>query len=979
VQSINTTLVHCSSEAAAWICRAPMWPAEVLRQMLEQAQTGILVIQDGCVGYANLKVAEWTGYPIEDLSSGRVGLLDMVAPEFRALVADGVKQRVAGVPGKPYDIQCLRRDGSRFDGRVCGRLIEIDGRPANLVALHDITEIKAGSRDLLAHEQLLAEAEQLASSGSVCMHLREAGMELSAGMCRLLGEPIQPGPVSWAWFLDHVPESDRDTVSAVYLDPSEGPPREVMHRLLQSDGAMRTVLQRVFVETGPDGLPLRLRAVVRDITDLQQVTQCNYRLEHADLVTGLANRRSFYSLMSDTIRRGQHRPDFALAAMVLRIDPFVPVNETHGSGAGGALLKDVAGRISECTERADQLAYLGAGVYAVQLSGPAATEQALQAMGHALMQMFSTPFRVGPCEQSVSAAIGVAQYPVDGHDPDDLVPRAQAALRASHPGAPSNVSFYEPHANERSEQCLRSASRLRRAIENQELVLHYQPQVSLSTGKIVGVEALVRWQDPEHGLILPTEFIPLAEATGSILLIDDWVLRTACRQALAWSAAGLMLPRVSLNLSASRLLQPDVVKHVQAVLLEIGVDPRLIGIEVAENVLMHHVQHVTRALTELKALGLKISLDDFGTGYSSLSHLHNLPIDVVKIDRSFVQDVTHSTRSVSMTRAIINMAHSLQIEVLAEGVETDGQLALLVGSHCEFMQGFYFSDAVPAPAIDTLLQQGRCLPPALLRVEVAQRTLLLVDDEENIVSALRRALRSDGYHVVTANSGMEGLQRLSEHQVSVIVSDQRMPGMTGVDFLRRAKELYPDTVRIVLSGYTELKSVTDAINEGAIYKFLTKPWDDDQLRGHIAEAFRRKELADENHRLARELKEANHDLDEVNRRLQSLLDIQGEQISRDRARLEAVYELLECIPLPMVGIDVEGIVAFVNSTAEQVIVPGSHIIGLPAAEVLPADLLAAAETDLPRTVLIGGKACQAFCRNMTNGDGPCGKLLVVLP
>jgi len=820
--------------------------------MIDQAQTGILVIQDGRVGYANRKVAEWTGHAVEDLSTGRVGLLDMVAPEFRAIVADGVKQRIAGVLGKPHDIQCLRRDGSRFDGRVCGQLIEIDGRPADLVALHDIT-------------------------------------------------------------------------------------------------------------------------------DLQQAAQPNYRLEHTDLVTGLTNRRSLYSLMSDTIRRGGHRPDFALAVMVLRIDPFAPADGTQGGGAEDTLFKDVAERLSACAEQADQLAYLGDGAYAVQLSGPAATEQALQTMGHALMQMFAKPFLIGQREQSVSGAIGVAQYPDDGQDPEDLVSHAQAALRAWHPGAPSNVAFYEPRANARSAQRLHRASRLRRAIENQELVLHYQPQVSLSTGKVVGVEALVRWDDPERGLILPTEFIALAEETGSILLIDDWVLRTACRQALAWSNAGLKLPRVSLNLSTSRLLQPDVVKHVQAVLLDIGVDPRLIGIEVTENVLMHHVQHLTRVLTEFKALGLKISLDDFGTGYSSLSHLHSLPIDVVKIDRSFVQDVTHSTRSVSMTRAIINMAHSLQIEVLADGVETEGQLALLVGNHCEYMQGFYFSDAVPAPAIDTLLQHGRCLPPALLGVDVAQRILLLVDDEENIVSALRRALRRDGYHVITANSGMEGLQRLSEHQVSVIVSDQRMPGMTGVDFLRRAKELYPDTVRIVLSGYTELKSITDAINEGAIYKFLTKPWDDEQLREHIAEAFRRKELADENQRLAHELKAANHDLDEVNHRLQSLLDVQGEQILRDRARLVAVHELLECIPVPMVGLDTEGIVAFVNSAAEQVIAPGPHLIGLPATQVLPPDLLAAVQTNAAGPVLIHGKAFHALCRDMANGDGACGQLLVLLP
>lgn len=527
-----------------------------------------------------------------------------------------------------------------------------------------------------------------------------------------------------------------------------------------------------------------------------------------------------------------------------------------------------------------------------------------------------------------------------------------------------------------ADQPLDEVAWLRQAIAQGELVLHFQPQISLSSGEMVGVGALAYWQDLQRGPVLACDF----EDAEARLLINEWVLRTAFLQAARWSAAGLKLGCVSANLSAGQLLQTDVVRQVQAVLLESGVDPRLIGIEVSENVLMHDdFQHVTSALSELKALGVRILLDDFGAGYSSLSHLHNLPIDLVKIDQSFIQNVTASTRSASITRSIIQMAHSVEVKVLAKGVQTEEQLKLLADNHCEFMQGTYFSGAVPAAGIEVMLRQGSCLPPAVLGAKASRRTLLLVDDEENIVSALRRALRRDNYHIVTAHSGAEGLQRLSENDVSVIVSDQRMPGMTGVDFLRVAKERHPATVRIVLSGYTELKSITDAINEGAIYKFLTKPWDDDQLREHIAEAFRHRELPNENNRLTSELKAANQELDQANRRLQVLLAAQSEKIQHDQARLVTVYELLEGIPVPMIGLDIEGFVAFVNSAAEQVIAPAAHLIGLPAAQVLSGKLLMAAAPGGSQSLLIGDQSFRVLCRDMGVGQGARGQVLMLLP
>ena len=397
-----------------------------------------------------------------------------------------------------------------------------------------------------------------------------------------------------------------------------------------------------------------------------------------------------------------------------------------------------------------------------------------------------------------------------------------------------------------------------------ELSFEYQPQVDLRDGTVIGLEALLRWNSPEFGAVLPGEFVPLAEASGLLVEIGEWLFEQVCVQSVAWARAGLPPVRIAVNFGAVQLARPDFAQRLQSILLATDADPHSLGIEVAEAVLTHDIAHSRRVLGELRAIGIEVALDNFGTSASSLSVLRSLPLDVLKIDRSLIHDVTAAPEDVSVTRAVLMLAKGLKLRVLAEGVETEGQLRLLIANGCELMQGFVFSPPVPASAIEQMLRDGRRLPAPFFSRGAHQRTLLIVDDEENVVSSLRRLLRGAGYRILTAASGAEGLAQLAEHDVDVIVSDQRMPGMTGVEMLQQAKVLYPDTVRIVLSGYTGLQSVTDAVNEGAIYKFLTKPWDDDRLRAHIAEAFLRKEMADENRRLAADLMSANTELARAN-------------------------------------------------------------------------------------------------------------------
>jgi EAL domain-containing protein (putative c-di-GMP-specific phosphodiesterase class I)/FixJ family two-component response regulator len=514
-----------------------------------------------------------------------------------------------------------------------------------------------------------------------------------------------------------------------------------------------------------------------------------------------------------------------------------------------------------------------------------------------------------------------------------------------------------------------------------ELSLHYQPQIDLRNGAMYGVEALLRWQSPEFGAVWPAEFIPLAEQHDLIVEIGDWVLRRACEQAAAWRRAGVGELRVSVNVSPHQLAQGDLSQRVQEALLDAGTAPQLLGIEVTETMLVLDAARAARELHALRAIGVQISLDDFGTGYSNLSLLRTLPIDVIKIDRSYVDDVMAAPNQVSITRAVIRMAHSLQMKVLAEGVENEGQLALLVSGGCDAMQGHCFSPALEAEGITELWRARPVFEaPCLQRSAARQRTVLLVDDEENILASLRRLLRRDGYRILTATSAAEGLLQLAGHEVDVIVSDQRMPHMTGVEFLRRAKQLYPDTVRIVLSGYTELESITAAINEGAIYKFLTKPWEDQLLRANIDEAFRQKALADDNRRLARQLHEANEELAGLNERLTEALATEHERTQLVETGLGSAVDMLLKLPAALLGIDEFGCISFVNREAEALWPARPPLLGQDATSALPAALVPLLELpeECARILQLDGDP--HHCRIRILRDGPsCGRLLLITP
>ena len=717
-------------------------------------------------------------------------------------------------------------------------------------------------------------------------------------------------------------------------------------------------------------------SVTEDISDLKYAESTIKHLAYYDPLTNLPNRRLFRDRLEQAVI-GARRDGDMLAVMHLNLDRFKLVNDTLGHETGDQLLKAVAERLANSLREGDTIARLSGDEFMVVAQHLAQGEDAVR-VAEKIVEVLQQPFVMQAHEFFISTSIGICIFPTDTDDIDTLFKNADIALRQAKEVGHNNFRFFSADMNADTLSQLELEAGLRHALERNEFVLHYQPQVNIENGKTVGVEALIRWMHPEHGLVPPSEFIPLAEETGLILSLSEWVLKTACSQMREWQDAGLPAVRVAVNLSAKHFRQPDLVTTVARILHETRLAPQYLELEITEGTIMLNAEQTIAVLHELRAMGVELSVDDFGTGYSSLSYLKRFPVNTLKIDRSFVKDVTTNPEDAALARAIIAMAHSLNLRVIAEGVETEGQQVFFADHHCDEIQGYYFSRPLPADDCAKFLQQSPRTIAGDRKPE--QRTLLLVDDEVNIATSLKRMLRSDGYHILTATSGMEGLELLASNRIGVIISDQRMPEMTGVEFLHRVKQLYPDTVRIVLSGYTDLKSVTDAINDGAVYKFLTKPWEDEQLREQVHEAFHRFELKQENIRLSREIERANSELSNVNRDLERRVAEKTQEIRHNINVLQVSQEVLEHLPTAVIGVDEDGLIVMANHQANALFDEDGSLLGCEAIDRLPAvviDCMEGGSSGTHVVTLANGQSVRIICHRMGEMCRSKGTVMVI--
>jgi len=451
-------------------------------------------------------------------------------------------------------------------------------------------------------------------------------------------------------------------------------------------------------------------AIIRDITDRRQAEEQIRHLAFHDALTGLPNRLLFGDRLQMAVNHAR-RYRQRVAVLFVDIDRFKVINDSLGHTRGDRLLQDVAERLRDCLREDDTIARFGGDEFTLLLSSVARVEDALSVAGK-ILKALEAPFPQAGRELFVTPSIGIALYPDDGQDLETLVKNADAAMYQAKEQGGNRYQLYTPALNAMALGLLTMENELHQALAREEMVVHYQPLLELRSGRIHGVEALVRWRHPQKGLLLPQEFISLAEVTGLIAPLGLFVLRTACAQVKAWQQEGHPELTMSVNLSARQLQDPDLPQQVLGVLEETGLEPRFLDLEITENNAMQSAASTIAVLSRLKAEGVRVSIDDFGIGYSSLSYLRQLPIDTLKIDQSFVRNIGTVRGDSAIVTAVIVMAHALKLEVVAEGVETGTQLAFLSARRCDRIQGFFFSHPVRPEELKPLLATGTPARPS---------------------------------------------------------------------------------------------------------------------------------------------------------------------------------------------------------------------------------------------------------------------------
>lgn len=546
---------------------------EKYRNTMDAAMMGICVIQGLVFQYVNPAMAAMFGYTVEELQ-GTLGPLDLVVPELREQFRENLLQHAQGISANPYEIRCLRKDGTVFHAMVSGKGTLYGGQPASVATLVDITERKS-------YEARLA-------------------------------------------------------------------------------------------------------------------YQANY-----DSLTGLPNRTLLQDRLHQAIAHAR-RNQQGVAVLFLDLDRFKMINDSLGHHIGDKLLQAVARRLSTTVREGDTVARLGGDEFVLLLEA-LSDELTVAGIAHKIMQVLKAPFSMEGHDFFVNSSIGICLFPQDGDEVHHLLKNADMALHQAKEHGRGMVRFYAQTMHTRAVQRLTLSNDLRHALANDALELHYQPIVCLQSGQITGAEVLLRWHHPGLGLIAPHDFIQLAEESGQIVPIGEWVLATACAQLRAWQSAGLRLPRLSLNLSTRQFIQRSLPRQVQAIIEASGLAPKHVELEITESLLMQDVAVAVEILSSFQAMGVRIAVDDFGTGYSSLAYLKRFPLNRLKIDQSFIRNITTDANDAAIVQSVIALAHSLGLRVTAEGVETEEQLTFLRAKGCDEFQGYYFSSPLPAKQIQDLL------------------------------------------------------------------------------------------------------------------------------------------------------------------------------------------------------------------------------------------------------------------------------------
>ena len=689
----------------------------LMREALEQAGFEVVEAEDGAKA-----VQRFTETPPE------IVLLDVEMPNMDGFAAcAAIRQLPPGV-----DTPILMVTG-HDDVESVHRAFEVGAtdflsKPINWALLgYRVRYILRASRTYRAlkeGEARLAKAQHLARLGHWDWNVSEDRWDISDEVCRIFGFAKEECPPTREAMLKAIHPDDRDHVLQLFAAALRGEEKyEAEYRIVLADGMERTVADQAEVRFNHQGQAEYMEGTLQDFTERRQAEARIRYLAYYDGLTGLPNRQMFSEQVAHALRQAR-RSSRPLALLFLDLDNFKSVNDSLGHSTGDKMLQQVADRLSIWARASDLLARpgkdtskpgvfrFGGDEFALLLVN-LQQEQDAGLVARRIMNALAEPFAIDGYELFATVSIGIAVYPSDGDDARMLLRNADSAMYQAKLKGKNTFEFYTESLTQASMERMNMEAKLRRAIEQMELTLHYQPKVDTQSGRLAGAEALLRWNTSGLGSVPPTRFIRLAEETGLIIPIGEWVLREACRQIQAWEAVGLPPVTVAVNVSAVQFQHSDLTKLVSDLLEESGLRPQCLELEITESAIVADVPRAKLMLQKLSDLGIRLSIDDFGTGYSSLGQLRWLPLDALKIDRAFVKDLPENQDDSAITSAIIAMAHRLGVRVVAEGVETEAQLAFLKEHGCDEAQGYLFGQAVPAPEFVRFLENaGRVIPVA---------------------------------------------------------------------------------------------------------------------------------------------------------------------------------------------------------------------------------------------------------------------------
>lgn len=646
-------------------------------------------------------IATLSGFSLPEIISRR--FVDFLAEKERPAFLNLLEKQQKIVN---YPITFLHRDIDWVTFKISALPLFNDNKFAGYYGIAlNITEYKQAEEKYIQAENNLAAAQRLSHVGSWELDLLTEELYWSDETYRMLG--FEPGEIkpNHKEIFKVIHPDDFDMVMRKVEGARENKGYDVQHRIVQPNGKIGILHERAEVIFDRRGNAVKMMGTAQNITELKEAEQKIVQLQNYDFLTDLPNRNMFVKQTDHLLSIAkQNKKNCAL--FCIGLDRFKLVNESMGHDAGNDLLKAVATRLSQYSGEGEIIARLGGDEFAL-IKQDISHEDIAALLAQKIINHFALPFVVYDQEIVISLSIGMTLCPIDDRSSDDLLKDAQTAMHRAKATGGNTYQFYSWEMTDKVKDRLSLEGDLRRALEKEEFMLYYQPKVSTKTGKISGAEALIRWQHPEKGLIPPDKFVSVLEDTGLIVPVGEWSLKEICKQYNVWDDMGFGDLSLALNLSVKQFVDDELCNKVERTLKEIAHNSDFLELEVTESLLMGDLQTATKTLHSLHALGLRLSIDDFGTGYSSLAYLKLMPVDTLKIDRSFVIGLPDDHQDCAIAEVIIMLAKALNLKIVAEGVETQPQLDFLVEKECDYIQGYYYSRPLPADEFTRLLLKDR--------------------------------------------------------------------------------------------------------------------------------------------------------------------------------------------------------------------------------------------------------------------------------